>query len=293
MSRYIEWVIRHRIAVVILTLLITVLAVYQAKNLRIVIDPNTMLPQSHPYISTGVEVAKVFGSKYIVVVGVTPRQGDAYQPEVLDRVRQMTSAFLRVPGVVKDNVLSLYARRVKSIVGLGDGLMVAPLVAGDATQPAQVAALKAAIAKSPVYFDTIISSDGRTLSVIVEFKEDAGGYRGIMNKVMPIVEAARSDAVEINLGGAPNFLARIETYSERMVFLLPIAILVLSLVLFEAFRSRQALLLPLLTGILAVIWGVGMMGAAGIPMDVFNATTPILILAVATGHAVQMMKRYC
>jgi hypothetical protein len=41
-----------------------------------------------------------------------------------------------------------------------------------------------------------------------------------------------------------------------------------------------------------VAWGVGVMGAAGIPMDVFNATTPILILAVATGHAVQMLKRY-
>ena len=27
-------------------------------------------------------------------------------------------------------------------------------------------------------------------------------------------------------------------------------------------------------------------------MDVFNSTTPILILAVATGHAVQLLKRY-
>ena len=34
------------------------------------------------------------------------------------------------------------------------------------------------------------------------------------------------------------------------------------------------------------------MGASGIPMDVFNSATPILILAVATGHAVQMLKRY-
>lgn len=34
------------------------------------------------------------------------------------------------------------------------------------------------------------------------------------------------------------------------------------------------------------------MGASGIPLDVFNATTPILILAIAAGHAVQMLKRY-
>ena len=125
--RYIELVIRHRVAVVMFTLLVTALAVFQAKHLRIVIDPNTMLPQSHPYISTGVDVAKVFGSKYIVVVGLTPARGDIHDPRVLAKVRQMTTEFLGVPGVVKNNVLSLYARRVKGIEGQGDGFIVEPL----------------------------------------------------------------------------------------------------------------------------------------------------------------------
>ena len=290
--RYIEFIIRFRFAVLTLTLLVTALAVYQAKNLRIVIDPNTMLPQSHPYISTGIEVAKVFGSKYIVVIGVSPIQGDIYQPQVLAKVRQMTAEFVDVPGVVKNNVLSLYARRVKGIEGQGDGLIVETMVPADPEQPAQMAAFKKAIQRNPIYADTVVARDGKTTAIIVEFKEDAAGYRGIMNKVMPIVERARGESVQIMVGGAPAFLARIEVYSERMAFLLPIAILVLSLVLFEAFRSRQALVLPLLTGILAVAWGIGAMGAAGIPMDVFNATTPILILAVATGHAVQMLKRF-
>ena len=123
-TRYVEFIIRFRFAVLTLTLLVTALAVYQAKNLRIVTDPNTMLPQSHPYISTGIEVAKVFGSKYVVVIGVSPTQGDIYQPQVLAKVRQMTAEFVDVPGVVKNNVLSLYARRVKEIEGQGDGLLV-------------------------------------------------------------------------------------------------------------------------------------------------------------------------
>ena len=48
-------------------------------------------------------------------------------------------------------------------------------------------------------------------------------------------------------------------------------------VLFEAFRTKQGLILPLVTAGLAVAWGVGVMGASGIPMDVFNSATPILI----------------
>jgi uncharacterized protein len=296
MSRTIDFIIRWRKAVVLLTLIVTALAVWQAKNLRIVIDPNTMLPQSHPYISTGADVARIFGSKYIVVVSVTPLQGDIYQPNVLAKVRRMTDEFLAVPGVVKANVLSLTARRVKDIAGQEDGFVALPLVppaTADLAQAAlQMQALRTALARNPVYADTLVSRDERTTALVVEFQEDAGGYSGIMAKVAPVVEGARDASVEIRVGGAPAFLARIEAYSERMAVLLPIAIVLLGLVLYGSFRSRQGLLLPLLTGILAVAWGLGAMGAAGIPMDVFNATTPILILAVATGHAVQMLKRY-
>ena len=77
-----------------------------------------------------------------------------------------------------------------------------------------------------------------------------------------------------------------------MIILVPIAIVLIALLLFSAFGSLQGLLLPLLTANLALIWVLGIMGASGIPLDVFNATTPILILAIAAGHAVQMLKRY-
>ena len=76
MQRYIEWILRYRFVVIALTLIVTIAAVIQAKNLNIIIDPNTMLPQSHPYVTTSNLVEKVFGSKYVVMVGVTPKEGD-------------------------------------------------------------------------------------------------------------------------------------------------------------------------------------------------------------------------
>lgn len=293
MKRYVEWVIGHRMAVIAATLLITIAAVLQARNLEIVIDPNTLMPQSHPYVSTSNEVERVFGSKHVVVVGVTPKEGDIYQPAVLEKVQNITAAFLQVPGVVKENIMSLSARRAKDIVGTAEGLQVRPLMSEVPKTAAQMAALKASIERNPVYVDTIVSRDSKTAAVIVEFRASgAGGFRSIMDKVSPIVEQAKDDRVDISIGGLPTFLAQLEIYAERMGILLPIAIVILCLVLFGAFRTVQGLFLPLVTALLAVSWGVGVMGASGIPMDAFNATTPILILAVATGHAVQMLKRY-
>jgi hypothetical protein len=80
--------------------------------------------------------------------------------------------------------------------------------------------------------------------------------------------------------------------TERTVTLFPIALLVIALLHFEAFRTLQGMLLPVITAILAVVWSLGLMGALRIPLDPFNTTTPILILAVAAGHAVQILKRY-
>ena len=50
--------------------------------------------------------------------------------------------------------------------------------------------------------------------------------------------------------------------------------------------------LPLLTGILSVVWSLGLMGLLNVHLDPLNTTTPILVLAVASGHAIQILKRY-
>ncbi len=292
MQKYIEWILRHRIPVIAAVLIITAIAVSQARHLRIIIDPNTMLPQSHPYVMTNTKVEQIFGSKYVVVIGITPKKGDIYQTAVLEKVQHITAALLQTPGVVKENLLSLSARRAKNIAGSADGLEVKPLMETVPHSPTQMAGLKQAINSNPVYLNAIVSNDGHTTAVIAEFKDSPGGFRSMIDKVTPIVERERDADVEINIGGMPSFLSRLEIYSERMAFLLPISLTVVGLVLYGAFRSKQGLILPLTTAGLAVAWGVGVMGAAGIPMDVFNASTPILILAVASGHAVQLLKRF-
>jgi len=138
MQRYLEWILRYRFVVIALTLLVTVVAVIQAKNLKIIIDPNTMLPQSHPYVSTSNKVEKVFGSKYVVVIGITPKEGDIYQPAVLEKIQRMTAAFLQTPGVIKENLLSLSSKRAKNIAGTAEGMEVKQLMPNTPTTVAQL-----------------------------------------------------------------------------------------------------------------------------------------------------------
>jgi uncharacterized protein len=292
MRRYVHWIIRHRTLVIALTLVVTAALGSQVNHLRIIIDPNTMLPQEHPYVLATNRVEKIFGSKRVVIIGITPKHGDAFQPHVLAKVHRITAAILDTPAVVKGSVLSLSARRAKNIVGTADGMEARPLMEVVPSTDAEIQALRQAVRANPAYLNTIVSRDERTAAILADFTVEQGGFRAIMGQIRAIADREREPSVDIALGGMPVFLAEIEGYSQRMTVLFPLAVLIVGLIHYEAFRTVQGLLLPLVTALLAVAWGLGVMGLADVPMDVFNVTTPVLILAVAAGHAVQILKRY-
>jgi hypothetical protein len=292
MKRYAGWIIRYRNFVMAITLFVTVFLGFQIKNLHVVIDPNTNLPQDHPYVITTNKVEKLFGSKNVIIIGITPKEGDAFQPNVLKKVDQMTRAIVNTPGVIKENVVSFSAKKVKRIRGTSEGMEVQPFMETIPDTPVEIEALRQAVRTNPVYYNAIVSRDEKTAAIIVEIKDPKGGYQAIMEHIYSLVNAQRDRSVEIAVGGWPVYGAEIERYSQRMGFLFPLAVLIIGLIHYEAFRTIQGLILPLVTSLLAVVWGVGIMGLSGVAMDAFNASTPILILAVAAGHAVQILKRY-
>ncbi|HYE88388.1 MAG TPA: outer membrane lipoprotein-sorting protein [Vicinamibacterales bacterium] len=293
MRRFLEWVLRYRVAVIAATAAATVALGSQVTKLQVIIDPNSFLPKQHPFVRATDEVERRFGSEYVVVIGVTANSGDIYQPSVLQKVQRITAKIQDLPNVVSGNVLSLTARKAKDIVGDADGMVVRPLVDGAPEDPATLDALRAAMARNPAYVGTVVSEDGRTTAILAEFRDPGpGGFRSIVDRLTPIVDAERDASVRIAIGGLPPYLNAMEVYSERIAWLFPLAVLLTGLIHYEAFRTLQGLILPLVTAFLAVLWSLGFMGFARVPMDVFNITTPILILAVAAGHAVQILKRY-
>ncbi|PYM56751.1 MAG: RND transporter [Candidatus Rokuibacteriota bacterium] len=291
MRRYVEGVLRFRLLVIGLALLVSGILGFQIRNLRVVVDPNATLPQKHPYVSATRDAERLFRLKHQVLIGITSRAGDAFDPAVLRKVQQVTSSLVELPGVERGSVFSL-ARRAKNIIGTADGLEVLPLMDSVPQGEPEIAAMRQAVHNNPVYIDAVISRDARTAAVLADFATDPAGFQGIVGKVKPIVERARDASVEVTMGGRPVFLAELERYSERAQLLFPLAIVVVGLIHYEAFRTLQGLILPLVTALLAVIWGLGAMGLFKTPMDAFNVTTPILIFAVAAGHAVQILKRY-
>jgi predicted RND superfamily exporter protein/outer membrane lipoprotein-sorting protein len=300
MRAYIEFIVRYRWMVLVFVLIATVFLHLRGQTLTVIIDPNNIVPRSHPFVSTTLKVEEVFGSRYVGVIGITPKDGDVFNPNVLAKVQRITAKLRETPRVVKANLLSVSARRAKDIRGNDDGMEVRQMMPDVPTRPEEMAALKDALQRNTAYMNSVISTDFKTITVLAEvrdatpaeLKEGKGGFSFVNKKITDIVDAERDDSVDITVTGYPAFLALLEQYSSRGGVLLLIALGVIGVVHYEAFRTLQGLILPLVTPLVAVTWGKGFMGLAGVPLDIFNMSTPILILAVGAGHAVQMLKRY-
>ena len=292
MHAIIASIIKYRKLVLALTLLCTVALVSQVRNLQIVIDPAAMLPKDHPNV-LGTQIAeRLFGNKYVVVVGVSAVDGaSVLRPEILEAVQNLTRKISAVNGVRRHTVMSILAPKAKAIEGSDGTLSVESLISAPFT-PVKIEKLRQNIASNPIYQNTLISADETLASISFSVEVSQSGFRKAVDQVEALTKDTASATVRTTLSGTPVFFATVERFSQRMGFLFPIALLLIGLLHFEAFRSIQGMVLPLVTAVLAVLWVLGIMGAVHMPLDAFNATTPILILAVAAGHAVQILKRY-
>lgn len=297
MKSFITLIVTYRRWVLAAIALITVLCCLQLRQLHIVIDTAKLLPPDHPNVIGTISAEKLFGSRHVVVVGVTANDGtSAYSPPVLNAIVALTKALADTPGVKRHTLMSASANGAKTISGSASELKVESMLSltGGTVTPQEAARFRDNVANNPVYQNSLISRDGQLASVSFSIASGAKGFRESMDKIQTTInqQALAHPGLHYAVAGAPALFAEVERMSARMAFLFPIALVLIGLIHFEAFRTWQGLVLPLVTALLAVLWSLGIMGALGIEMDAFNALTPILILAVAAGHAVQILKRY-
>jgi predicted RND superfamily exporter protein len=294
LATYARWVVRHRWLVLAAVLAVTGFLARAATRLHVEIDPDRQLPQDHAFIQTLNEVHRLFGDKNLVVVGLVPHDGQVFTPAFLAKLADVTARIRRVPGVNHALLQSIVSPQVKDIRGTADGIEVEHVMEVPPVDAAGAEAVRRRLFANDAYVGTLVAADGSAAAIQASFELTPAlpGYRHLHAAVLAAIRGADDGTFDYHLSGPVVFLSQLSHYAGRMVYYFPLALLVIGLVHYDAFRTLQALFLPLLTALLSVLWAVGLMGLLGVPLDPFNTTTPILILAVAAGHAVQILKRF-
>ena len=290
MTRYVRTVIRHNVLVLCAVVTCTVFLATRIGALHVVFALDDLLPSHHPFVRADKELEHLFGGEHLVMIGLEFAAGDAFTAENVDTIDRLTAAVSSLPGA--SNVLSLTAVRARAVLGRADGIDVVPII--ETRDAAGLTEARRRFARTPIFRDVLVSRDGRAASVLFEiaFTPDVPDERALRARIDRILATLGDRGVAFHLGGEPIRAAALAAHAEVVLAFFAFAVVLIGLIHYEAFRTVQGFALPLVTAILAVVWGLGVMGLTGVVMDPINVATPILILAIAAGHAAQILKRY-
>lgn len=250
-------------------------------------DVKSMLPQDDPVIKLDNEVAKVFGlNMNQAVIGIVA--DDVFTPTTLAKVERIVRAVKAIKGVDVNQVVGLPT--LEEIKGTESGFEARKLWPGTPMSAEQAARLKDTVLANELYAGSVVAKDGTATMIVAQFASDVQ-----INETYALLKAiaTREEGPErIHLGGMLVVNAVLDIYAQKVGLLLVFAVLAIVAILFWSFRSLRGVIIPLTTATLSTVWVFGLMGLLRVPMDTFTLQLPILILAIGSGHSVQVVKRY-
>ena len=291
MESYARFLVRRAWLVLLVVAVATTWIGSGIRRLRTEFNVEAGLPANHPLVEIDRTIRRQFGGRNTVIALIIPRQGNVWQPDVLQVVQDATLAALRIEGIIAQNVVSLAAPNVR-VVQEVDGRIEADLLMRDVPRtPEAIAALRAKVDADPQLRGMVVTPDQRGAVLVLDFWQNNAAY-DLAQRVLRLADGFRDRAVDFYFAGEPILSLTDVEQSREVALLIPITFLVIALMLLASFRNLQGMFIPMLTAVLSTVWGLGLMGHTGVVIDAWNAATPILLIAIAAGHSAQMLKRY-
>jgi predicted RND superfamily exporter protein len=292
MKRWAEWLYDHRLPATISVALITVFFAWEVKHLDISTRFSDLYPRNHPNVKT-FEKYTGFGSPFTVSLVVEVKNGTIYNAKTLQKIQEATRLVDLIPGVDHDQILSIASRKVKHVEATVGGIQAANLLVGPVpTTPEEIAKLQAKIRSTEGVVGTLVSFQDNAALIQATFIERLTDFDVIFQSVNNIISTLRDENHDIHAAGQPMLTGWVYHYQNEMYVIFALGLLAMGFFLVLHFRNIAGVVTPLLVGIVSAIWGFGFAGLLGYNLDPLIIVVPVLLVARALSHSVQMCERY-
>lgn len=275
----VEFSVDHPWWIVILTVLLSAVALTQFPKATTDTNPKHMLPLNSDVRVWNDEVEDIFDLyEDMVVVGVV-REDGVLNRETLERISRITSAILQIEGVAARDVSSLST--VDDVTMEGGMLDVGPLMPEVPRTDQELAGLERALFKNPLYLDRVISADKKATAIYVPLEAGVNG-KAVADRIREIL-AAESGPEQFYVAGDP--VAR-DTFGSEMFKLMaifaPIAGLLMFLARYLMFGDLFLSIVLMMDAMVAILWSMGLLIALGFPIHIMSSMAPVFLMAIAT-----------
>jgi len=304
-------VFNNRLAMVIVCAIITVVLGYVAAT-KLVLNASfeKMIPQSQPYIKNYLTYQKdLRGLGNAIRVVVENTDGDIFDPQYLEVLKQVNDELILTPGVDRAWVKSLWTPGVRWTEVTEEGFRGGPVMPDSYNgSPQSVEQLKQNIARSGIV-GNLVANNFKSTTIFVPLldKEVATGkpidYRGL-SKVLDEkirdkyelsknledkVRSKETPKVKIHVIGFAKLIGELIDGLVKVMAFFGIAALIAIAIIFAYTRCVRSTALVIACSMIAVVWQLGLIALFGFALDPFSILVPFLVFAIGVSHGAQKM----
>ena len=293
MEKFVDVVIKNRLSVLLVSAVLTFFFAYHITFLNISTNFNDLLPQTHPYIKMHNDFRKTFGGANFLVMMLSVKNGDIFNPTTLEKVRYITLELEAIPGIDRYKILSLASQKLKKLSITSWGMKSEALMWPEVPKTEQdMQALKEAIYSNEGYYGSYVSLDSKKTLIFADFFEETLDYSVIYRELERLRAATEDENTTTSIVGHPMHLGVVASMLSTMNYIMASTLLVIPILLYLAYRSIWAVFIVLIAAIVSGIWGLGFMSLMGYNLDPLVFVLPFLISLMAFRHSHQLYNRY-
>lgn len=291
----------HRRPIIYIFVLLSLILLASASQLRIDAGYNKRIPLQHSYMQVLDEHADTFGGANRILVALMARDGNMFTPGFFRSLEEVTDRIFFMPGVDRTQVRSLFTPNVRYTEVVEEGLRGGNVIpdnfdySGEALGVVYDNILKADIVGRLVASDfsgTLISAR------LLEIDPDTGtrlDYLDVAEYLETEIRqpfGAEGSGHDVHIIGFAPLVGAIAEGATQVAFFFLIALLVTYLLAVFYAQSWRLALLPVACSLIAVIWQLGLLPLLGLGIDPMTMLVPFIVFAVGVSHGIQMLSGF-
>ncbi|MEH6577658.1 MAG: MMPL family transporter [Amphritea sp.] len=291
-------IFRYRFAIIVFSLLVTLLLAWQASYVRPDTRLERLIPGSHEFVLN----AKQFldeesaGGSSVIRVAVARKEGTIFDYHHLVTLQKISDELSLLDGVDTGSINSLWAPGMLwfgiTPEGFDSGPVIDNATFNDSPESMDIIrtnVFRAGLVGSYVANDFKASMIDFEVLPINPATRQPIDFNEFSARLEEVRQKYQDDDLSIHvIGDVKKVADLVDGFGKIALFFLA-AFLITAMLLFNYSRCYKSTLIPLLCSVVAVIWQLGVLNLMGYGLGVFSVLVPFLVFAIAVSHGVQVI----
>lgn len=288
-------VFNHRILVLLLCVLATIMLGASALSLKLNASFEKTIPASHPYIMNYQDHKKdLTGLGNSVRIAVEARKGSIYDKHYMEVLREINDEVLLLSGVDRPFMKSLWTPNVRWTAVTPDGLDGGQVIPRSFDgSSVKLDELRLNVQRSGEIGQLVAANGGSSVILVPLLDYDATGkplnYAALAEQLEQLRAKYSSDEVSIHITGFAKVAGDLMDGMREVIGFFFIALVICAAMVYLYNHDVISTALVVITSVTGVLWQLGLLPLLGYSLDPYSMLVPFLIFAIGMSHGAQKM----